>query len=332
MSSNMGATSVGAPLARVDGPLKVTGTAPYAYEQVVDKPVHLYPLVSSIARGKVSRIDASAAAQLPGVLLVLTHENAPKLWIKTDAELVLLQSPDILYKGQFIGAVVATAPEVARHAASLVHVAYETEPHDAEFRPDHPGLYAPKQVNSSKPADSRRGDGAEAWAQAAFKLDQTYTTPTEHHNPIEPHVVIAVWKQKGSLSPLATHLTLFDANQGTLLLPLLLGPLLGLLPTQIEIFSPYVGGSFGTKGMPHPHIVLAAMAAKLLRGHAVKFALTRQQMFVGTGYRPASHQHIRLARQLALSKNTTVEVRFYRYGDPEAAFRKAACRRSERHT
>jgi xanthine dehydrogenase YagR molybdenum-binding subunit len=287
--------SIGKPPTRVDGPLKVTGTAPYAYEHPVEKPVHLYPIVSAIARGKVRRIDTSAAQAVAGVLLVMTHENAPKLWIKTDAELVILQSPDILYKGQFIGAVIAQTPEAARHAASLVAVEYAAEPHDADFRHDHPALYAPKKTNASKPADSLRGDVAGAFARAAFTLDQTYTTPNEHHNPLEPHAVIAIWSDEFSLSPMKKRLTLFDANQGTLLLPLLLGPLLGLLPTQIEVISPYVGGSFGSKAMPHPHIVLAALAAKLLPRRAVKFALTRQQMFVATGYRPASQQHIRLA-------------------------------------
>ena len=289
-----GQPSVGAALKRIDGPLKVTGTAPYAYEHAVDQPVHLYPLTASIARGQVTHIDTLAAEQVPGVLLVMTHTNAPRLWIKTDAELVILQSPTIRFKGQFIGAVVAQTPEAARHAASLVSVTYDVSPHDADFRPNHPQAYAPRQVNSFKPADSQRGDVQAGFAQARFTVDQTYTTPTEHHNPLEPHAVIAIWREGFSLSPTKKHLKLFDANQGNLFLPFFLGPLLGLLPTQIEIFSPYVGGSFGSKGMPHPHIVLAALAAKLLRGRAVKFALTRQQMFVGTGHRPASHQHIRL--------------------------------------
>ena len=289
-----GQPSVGAALKRIDGPLKVTGTAPYAYEHAVDQPVHLYPLTASIARGQVTHIDTLAAEQVPGVLLVMTHTNAPRLWIKTDAELVILQSPTIRFKGQFIGAVVAQTPEAARHAASLVSVTYDVSPYDADFRPNHPQAYAPRQVNSFKPADSQRGDVQAGFTQALFTVDQTYTTPTEHHNPLEPHAVIAIWRDGFSLSPTKKHLTLFDANQGNLFLPFFLGPLLGLLPTQIEIFSPYVGGSFGSKGMPHPHIVLAALAAKLLRGRAVKFALTRQQMFVATGHRPASHQHIRL--------------------------------------
>lgn len=287
--------SVGTPRTRIDGPLKVTGTAPYAYEHPVDSPLFLFPITAGIVRGRIARIDTAAARALPGVRLVMTHENAPRLWFKAFAELNLLQSPAVHHQGEFIGAVVADTPQVARHAAGLVKIDYEVEPHDAAFDANHPKRYAPKRVNAFKPAESLRGDPGAAWAQAAHRLDQTYTTPTEHHNPLEPHAVIAVWAQDFSLSPVRKRLRLYDANQGPVALPLVLGPLLGLLPSQIEVLSPYVGGSFGTKALPHPHVVLAAMAAKLLRGRAVKFALTRQQMFVGTGYRPESHQHIRLA-------------------------------------
>ena len=297
MSNTTRQSSIGLARKRIDGPLKVTGTAPYAYEHPVNNPLHLYPIVASIARGKVRRIDASVAAKQAGVLLVMTHENAPKLWIKVDADLYVLQSSAIHYKGQFIGAVVAETPEAARYAASLVIVEYDVNPHHAEFRHDAADVYAPKRVNAFKPTDSVRGDINAAFAstQAKFTLDQTYTTPTEHHNPLEPHAVIAIWNDVFSLSPTSKRLTLYDANQGVLAIPIFLGLLLGLLPTQIAVFAQNVGGSFGSKALPHPHVVLAAMAAKLLRGRAVKYAVTRQQMFVNTGYRPESYQHIRMA-------------------------------------
>lgn len=285
----------GTPVERQDARLKVRGLARYAYEHPVDRPVHLFPLVSTIAKGRIVRINSAEAAQVPGVLLALTHENAPRLWLKTDAELWILQSDKVHFKGQFVGAVIAETPEAARHAASLVAIDYAAEPHHAAFSPEDPEAYAPKRVNAFLPGASGRGEVAPAFAGAALTVDETYSTPTEHHNPIEPHTVIALWREGWSLSPTRKRLTLYDANQGTMVHPLMLGPLLGLLPSQLEIFSPYVGGSFGTKGMPHQHIVLAALAAKKLRGRAVKFPLTRQQMFVGTGYRPESHQHVRLA-------------------------------------
>ena len=107
MSTINKAASVGIAHPRRDGAMKVTGTAPYAYEHPVADAVHLFPLLSPVARGKVLHIDATAALALPGVLLVLTHDNAPRLWLKTDPELMLLQSSAIHYRGQFIGAVVA---------------------------------------------------------------------------------------------------------------------------------------------------------------------------------------------------------------------------------
>lgn len=287
--------NIGRDRVRVDGPLKVTGTAPYAYEKAVENPLYLYPLTATIARGKVNNIDASAAEALAGVQLVLTHQNAPRLYVKVDPALYILQDNEIHYRGQYIGAVVADSPEVARHAASLVRLDYDEQPHDAEFRLGHPETFTPKRVNAAKPADSKKGDVEAALATAAHTLDQAYTTPNEHHNPIEPHPIIAIWHEDAGLLPTATRLTLHDSNQGPAFNMLLLPPLLGLLPTQIEILSPYVGGSFGTKGMPHSHMVLAILAAKKLAGRPVKYALTRQQMFKTTGFRPESWQRVRLA-------------------------------------
>lgn len=287
--------SIGQPRLRVDGHLKVTGTAPYAYEQPVEHPASLFPIISTIVRGRVKKFDTTAAEALPGVLKVLTHENAPKLFVKADPELYILQSAEVHYRGQFIGAVVAESPEVARYAASLVKVTYEAQPYDSAFTPDHAGKYAPRRVNAFKATDTEQGDFEAAFAAAPFKIDSTFTTPNEHHNPIEPHPVIAIWHAEHAFHPKATRLTLYDANQGPAFSVLILPPLLGILPTQLEVISPYVGGSFGTKGMPHSHLILAALAAKLLPGRPVKLALTRQQMFVNTGYRPESEQRVRLA-------------------------------------
>lgn len=287
--------SVGQPRVRVDGRLKVSGTAPYAYEQPVENPAYLFPLVSTVALGKIKSIDASAAEALPGVLKVMTHENAPRLLLKVSPDLYILQSADIHHKGQYIGAVIAESPEVARHAAGLVRVEYDRQAHDAEFRPDHPEKFAPRRVNAGKPGETKEGDVDAAFAAAKFKLDATYTTPHEHHNPIEPHVVTAIWHEESLLNPGATRLTMYEANQGPGFNVMMLPPLLGILPNQLEDISPYTGGSFGTKGMPHPHLVLAALAAKLLPERPIKYNMTRQHMFHLTGYRPESHQRVRLA-------------------------------------
>ena len=115
-------TAIGAPLDRFDGPLKVAGTAPYAYEHHVDNPLYLYPLHSDIARGRVARIDASEAEALPGMIAVISHHNAPTLVDTRDRELAILQSDEVAFRGQYIGAVVAETLEIARHVASLVNI------------------------------------------------------------------------------------------------------------------------------------------------------------------------------------------------------------------
>lgn len=286
----------GSDRARVDGPMKVTGTAPYAYEQPVDNPAHLFPVVSTIAKGKIRSIDRSAAEAVPGVLLVLTHENTPSLRVKTDPALWILQNAKVAYRGQFIGAVVAETPAIARHAASLVEVVYDEEEADVAFSPDHPEMYAPRRVNTIFKGSDERGDVDAAIAGAAHVVEATYGNSAHYHSPIEPHPITAIWRRSSRLNLGAIRLTLFDSNQGANPIHVnMLAPLLGLLPKQLEIISPYVGGSFGTKGWPHSHIVLAALAAKRLGERPVKLAITRQQMFRTVGYRPLSHQQIRIA-------------------------------------
>ncbi len=280
---------------RVDGASKATGTAPYAYEQPVDDPAYLFPVVSTIARGRIRRIDRTKAEAVPGVLLVMTHENAPSLRIKTNPDLWILQNRKIAYHGQFIGAVVAETAAIARYAASLVEVDYDEDDGDVEFRLDHPEMYSPRRVNALVAGTEDRGDVDAAIDAAPHSVDATYASSAQYHNPIEPHPIIAVWHRVRRLNPRAIRLTLYDANQGAVGHIGMLPPLFGLLPNQVEIISPFVGGSFGTKGMPHGHIVLAVLAAKRLRGRPVKLALTRQQMFRSTGYRQEIRQRVRLA-------------------------------------
>ena len=146
--------AIGAPLDRIEGPQKVRGTAPYAYEHDVENPLYLYPLHSDIARGRVARIDATAAEGLPGVVAVISHENAPQLADTGDEELAILQSDEVAFRGQYMGAVVAETFEISRHAANLVEVSYDEEPHDAAFRPDRDDLYTPDQLNAGLPTDT----------------------------------------------------------------------------------------------------------------------------------------------------------------------------------
>ena len=285
MSTITEGKAIGASLDRRDGPQKVTGTASYAYEHRFDNPLYLFPVQSEVARGRVMRIDASAAEALPGVVAVLTHENAPPLADTSDRELAVLQSGEVAFRGQYVAAALAETLETARHAASLVGVSYDDEPHDVELRADRDDLYAPDQVNPNYPTDTEEGDFDRAFSSAAVKLDETYTTPMEHNNPMEPHTTVALWE--------AGDLTLYESTQGPHWVRGTLAQVLGLDRDRVRVIAPYVGGGFGSK-MPHANTILAALAAQVVRGSPVKFALTRQQMFSGVGYRTPTIQRIRL--------------------------------------
>ena len=277
--------AVGASLDRRDGPQKVTGVAPYAYEHHFDHPLYLFPVQSDVARGKVTRIDAADAEALPGVVAVLSHRNAPRLADTTDRELAVLQSEDVAFRGQYVAAVIADTLETARHAASLVRVSYDEKPHDVELRADRQDLYAPEQVNAGYPTDTEEGDFDRAFSSAAVKLDETYTTPIEHNNPMEPHTTVAQWD--------AGELTLHESTQGPHWARTTVAQVFGLDPNRVRVIAPYVGGGFGSK-VPHANTILAALAAQAVQGRPVKFALTRQQMFSGVGYRTPTIQRIRL--------------------------------------
>ncbi|WP_127783150.1 xanthine dehydrogenase family protein molybdopterin-binding subunit [Rhodococcus sp. X156] len=277
--------AIGTDQPRVDGVAKVTGSATYAYEHPVEHPVHLHPLHSTIARGRITAVDTSQAEALPGVLTVLTHLNAPRLADTSDAELAVLQTADIAYRGQLVGAVIAETPEVARHAASLVHLTYHQQPHDTVLHADRDDFYTPESVNGGFETDTDSGDVESALREAAVTVDATYSTPTEHNNPMEPHTTVALWNGQ--------VLTLFDSTQGVHTVRTTLAPILGLDPEQLRVVALNVGGGFGSKGMPHPHNVLAAMGAQVTPGRAVKMALTRQEMFTVVGYRTPTIQRVR---------------------------------------
>src|SRR5436190_20018224 len=191
MQSTIHAT--GAPLNRIDGVQKVTGAARYAYEYPVEGVTYVFPVQSTIAKGRIVSIDASAARALPGVIAVLSHENAPRLAPLDDAEPAVFQSDAVAYHGQFVAAVVAETSEIARQAASLVVVHYEEQPHDVELCSDRGDLSTPERLSNGDETDTKSGDVEAALASAAVSLDHTYTTPAEHNNPLEPHATLAVW-------------------------------------------------------------------------------------------------------------------------------------------
>ncbi|MEN0134601.1 MAG: xanthine dehydrogenase family protein molybdopterin-binding subunit [Rhodococcus sp. (in: high G+C Gram-positive bacteria)] len=281
---------IGTPAERLDAHDKVTGAASYAFEHTVDDPTYLYPILSTIGRGRVTAVHTTDAEALDGVLAVLTVFDAPRLADTSDGELAILQDPEVHFRGQFVGAVVAESPEVARHAASLVRVGYDEASHDTDFRSGRDDLYAPDEVNAGFPTDTDDGDVDAALAGAAVTVDQVYATAMEHNNPMEPHATIARWTPGGS----GPVLTLHDSTQGVHSVRKTLAPLFGLEVEQVRVIAPYVGGGFGSKGLPHAHNVLVVLAAQRTAGRPVKFALTRQQMFALSAYRAPTVQRVRL--------------------------------------
>ncbi|GII32710.1 xanthine dehydrogenase family protein molybdopterin-binding subunit [Planotetraspora mira] len=283
-------TTVAAPYAgtaldRVDGPEKVTGRARYAYENLPADLAYAVVVQATVSRGEVRAVDADSVLQLPGMIAAIWHENAPRLAPVEDAELTVLQSPRVAYRGQVVAIVVAETLESATEAARLLRVDYRAEPHDVELRADHPGMYRPDHVNPNYATDSELGDPDTALAFASVVVDATYTTPAQHHNPIEPHATVALWDADG--------LTLYDATQSASGVRATIAPLFALPPESVRVISPYVGGGFGGKGAPHAQVVLAALAAKQV-GRPVKLAATRRQMFAVTGYRTPTVQRVRL--------------------------------------
>jgi xanthine dehydrogenase YagR molybdenum-binding subunit len=288
---------IGKPLDRVDGRLKVTGRAPYAYEHNVPNVAYAVMLMSTIAKGRITSIDTRVAERSPGVLLVMTHLNAPKLPQlmnqnkgpeagRSPSRVVQgLQDDLVRYANQPIGVVVAETFEDARQAASLVKIRYSVEPHRVGLESRLSDAYTPQKAGGGgDPAVSKRGDIDAGMAEASARIDHVYSTPFEVHNPMEPHATIAVWD-----SP--DHLTLYDATQGVFTDRGRVASLFGLPPENVRVISPYLGGGFGSKGPVWSHVILAAMAAKQAK-RPVKLAVTRPQMFGMLGFRSETRQTV----------------------------------------
>jgi xanthine dehydrogenase YagR molybdenum-binding subunit len=288
--------SMGTAHDRVDGLEKVTGLAAYAVEHAADDPLHVWLVQSTVAKGRVLRVDTRLAIAHPGVVTVVDHTTAARLEDTENAELAILQDDTVSFRGQIVALVLAETPESAREGAALVSVHYEEEPHEAELREDN-ATYRPDHVNPELETDTEQGDVDAALREADVVIDQTYRTPYEHNSPMEPHATLATWDESAGDSGdsgNAVVLDLYDSTQGVVGVVSALAPMLGLRPEQIRVRAPYVGGGFGSKGQPHSHVMAAALAARAARRRPVKLAVTRQQMFALTGYRTATISHLRL--------------------------------------
>jgi xanthine dehydrogenase YagR molybdenum-binding subunit len=275
---------VGKPLDRVDGPLKVTGGARYAYE-VEQGPTTTYGYVveASIAKGRIKSIDARAAEQSPGVVLILTHLNAPEQGTG-DHHVAhpVLNSPDVSYYGQPVAFVVAETFEQARAAAYLVRVSYDQSPGTYALRD---GLDHARVPRGGAPSDSAVGDFAGAFATAPEQLDVTYTTPLQSHAMMEPHATLAMWD--------GDKLTLHTSNQMLNQGRNAIARTLRIPAENVRLVSPFIGGGFGSKLWVNADAILTAIAARQLQ-RSVKTALTRQQIFHVTTHRSDTMQRIRV--------------------------------------
>ncbi|WP_350447826.1 xanthine dehydrogenase family protein molybdopterin-binding subunit [Pseudomonas solani] len=286
----MSASPLGKAHDRVDGRDKVTGRARYAADFAVPGLLHGWVVNAGIPRGRILAIDSRAAEAVPGVQLVLTHANRPPIasydepYEDADAAdgspFRPLYNDRILYSSQPVALVVAETLEQARHAARLVTVDYQAEPHQTD-------LLAALDEAHLAPASlpEPRGDCAGALAGAALRIDVSYSSPIEQHNPMEPHAATVVMQPDGAL-------LVYDKTQGTQNSQQYIERVFGLEPGLVRVMAPFVGGAFGSGLRPQYQLVLAVMAALKLQ-RSVRVTLTRQQMF-SFGYRPRTLQRLSL--------------------------------------
>ncbi|WP_313634318.1 aldehyde oxidoreductase molybdenum-binding subunit PaoC [Massilia timonae] len=276
---------VGQPLDRIDGPLKCTGTAPYAYEhhKEVPNPAHGFVVGSSIAKGRIASIEIEAARRAPGVLAVVTAANAGKLG-KGDKNVAhLLAGPKIEHYHQAVALVVAETFEQARAAATLVRVKYVEEKGRFDLAAEKDKAVKPDWEDD--PSDSSAGNFQRGFDTAPVKLDATYTTPDQSHAMMEPHASTALWE--------GDKLTVWTSNQMINWCVQDLSKTLNMPKEKVRVISPYVGGGFGSKLFLRADALLASLGARAAK-RPVKVALHRHLIFNNTTHRPATIQRIRI--------------------------------------
>ncbi|MEX2969918.1 molybdopterin cofactor-binding domain-containing protein [Streptomyces sp. C184] len=284
---------IGQPLNRVDGPLKVSGRATYAYEYwEAGRPLYGVIVGATIGKGRITRIDTEKAERAQGVHMVMTHHNAPVQGVRDESVQFeywraqpVLTGPDIHYYGEPVALVVAATFEQARAAADLLEVEYAVVRGRFDFAADDDETYIPKVVNAGLPTDTEVGDFDAGFSAAAVRVDQRYTTPYEFSMPLEPHACLV--EPRGEDLNVYVSSQIVDAAQASV------AATLRIAPERVHIVTPFVGGGFGSKLGIHAETILAALAARVL-GQPVKVALTRQQIFQLVGMRPTSSQRVRL--------------------------------------
>jgi len=286
LANNKTQPMIGGDFTRIDGPLKVSGTATYTSDFNLPGMLYAVPVCATIAKGRITRLDTAAAAGMPGVRAVFTRENIGKFYrvgfavdTRIDEKRPPFDDDNIYYYGQYIGVVVADTFEQASAAVRAVKVAY------ASSRPDVRSEMSAEQTPS---VDTQRGDADSAFAAApdAQKLDQTYTTPIETHNPIELHATVAAFD--------GTNYTFYETSQSIVNQRLVMAQMLGVSQDQVRVIMKYLGSGFGGKLFPWSHSLLAGAAARNLM-RPVKLVVTREMMFHNVGHRTSTQQRMRLS-------------------------------------
>jgi len=284
---------IGKPVSRIDGPLKVAGQARFAAEFPIDDMVYAALAHSTIAKGRIVDLDTEAAEAAPGVVLVMTYRNAPRLQppppflsgpkAAGGDSIAVMQDDSIHWNGEPIAVVLAETQEQADHAKSLIRASYAEEPAVVDFdeavaRGTRTGAFM------GQPLHDEIGDPEEALAAAAVKVDATYRTPRHNHNPIELHGATVAWEGE--------TLRVHDATQMVDHTAWTMAHMFGIAEEQVVVTSPFVGGGFGSKGL-WQHQVLAAAAAKLA-GRPVRLVLPREGVYRVVGGRSLTEQRVAL--------------------------------------
>jgi len=281
---------------RVDGPLKVTGKAQYASDFHFPGMLYAVPVEATIASGRVAKLDTAAAEKMPGVRAIFHRENIRKIFRSVqgqgfegiiDERRPPFEDDVVRYYGQYVALAVADTFETAKAAADAVRVTYTRDKHnvDPNLEADDEPDVVPTTFGPVNRVQSERGDAESALASAPVKLDQTYVTPAETHNPIELQATTAIWN--GSM------LTIYEESQGVFNLQGILAQMFGLPRENVRVITKFVGSGFGSKLWPWTHCALAVAAARQL-GKPVKLVISRKMMFQTVGHRPRTQQRVRL--------------------------------------
>ena len=291
---------IGRSTPRVDGPLKVSGLAQYTSDFQFAGQLYAVPVEATIANGRVDKLDTAAAEKMPGVRAVFQRENIGKIFRSVlgmgfegicDERRPPFEDDVVRYYGQYIALAVADTFEAAKAAADAVRVTYiKDKPNvETELKADDDPEVVVTTFSPRERLQTQRGDAEAAFASAPVKIDQTYVTPAETHNPIELHATTAIWD--------GSTLTLYESSQGVFNLRGVVAQMFGLPKENVRVITKFVGSGFGSKLFPWTHCSLAAAAARQL-GKPIKLVVSRKMMFQTVGHRPRTQQRVRLGATL----------------------------------